>query len=185
MSENRRVQYSKNALKEALIELLEEKKISAITVTELCKRADVNRGTFYAYYETPYQLLDSIEEELFESVMGSLVKYAPEKDVRNLLLDVFSVIEDNRELCTIILADSKEHTILNRLLYSINENSMQSWMLEDNHESKKELDYMFSFMVEGTIGIVKRWLAAGSADSKEYIVDIVMKNLGIVNKSIR
>ena len=41
----------------ALLELLEEKELTYITVKELCKRAGVNRSTFYLHYETMGDLL--------------------------------------------------------------------------------------------------------------------------------
>ena len=47
--ESRRTQYTRRALRDALIELLADKPLARITVRELCERADVNRSTFYAH----------------------------------------------------------------------------------------------------------------------------------------
>ena len=52
MEENRRVRMTKRLLQDALLELLEEKSLEKITVTQVCSKADVNRSTFYAYYQT-------------------------------------------------------------------------------------------------------------------------------------
>ena len=43
---------------EALIELLNQKDIEYITVKEICKKAGVNRTTFYLHYETIDDLLN-------------------------------------------------------------------------------------------------------------------------------
>ena len=45
--------YFNTAIKmdKAFLALLEEKDFEYITVKELCKRADVNRSTFYLHYE--------------------------------------------------------------------------------------------------------------------------------------
>ena len=48
--EDRRVRRTKNNLRNSLFALLEEKSINQITVTELTTLADVNRSTFYLYY---------------------------------------------------------------------------------------------------------------------------------------
>lgn len=48
--ENRRVRYTKMVLRQSLLELLEEKPIEKITVSDLCSRADLNRTTFYLFY---------------------------------------------------------------------------------------------------------------------------------------
>ena len=42
---------------EALLMLLEKKEYEFITVTEICKKAGVNRSTFYLHYETIDDLL--------------------------------------------------------------------------------------------------------------------------------
>ena len=48
---DRRVKYTKKVIKDTFLSLLEEKDITNISVKELCEVADVNRGTFYRYYE--------------------------------------------------------------------------------------------------------------------------------------
>ena len=56
--ENRRAAYSKRVIKESFIELLDQKPLSKISVKEICEMADVNRCTFYSYFEDAlkYQL---------------------------------------------------------------------------------------------------------------------------------
>ena len=51
---DRRVKYTKKALKNSLIDSLKEKTIEKITVKELCEKADVNRGTFYSHYSDQF-----------------------------------------------------------------------------------------------------------------------------------
>ena len=49
-SESKYFNTAKN-MDKALISLLEEKSFEYITVSEICKRAEVNRSTFYLHYE--------------------------------------------------------------------------------------------------------------------------------------
>lgn len=65
---NRRAQYTRRQLKDALIRLLEHNSLAAITVTELCQEADVNRGTFYLHYASPAELFADIERDLVKEV---------------------------------------------------------------------------------------------------------------------
>ena len=44
--EDRRVRRTKHLIKQSLIELMYEKPFKDITVTDITKRADLNRGTF-------------------------------------------------------------------------------------------------------------------------------------------
>ena len=73
---DRRVRRTRAQLQKALLELLEEKDIRSITVQELARRADVNRGTFYAHYTDVYDLLDQMDE---------LKKMGPLSSVMNMI----------------------------------------------------------------------------------------------------
>lgn len=61
---NRRVQYTRTALREALIDLICEKPLASISVTDICARADINRSTFYLHYQGVHELLGEIENQL-------------------------------------------------------------------------------------------------------------------------
>lgn len=71
---DKRILHSKRFIKEALIELMKTKNAARISVLELCKKADINRNTFYAHYSTPVDVLAEIENELkkeYEEIMIS------------------------------------------------------------------------------------------------------------------
>ena len=53
IKDNRRSQYTRTALRRALLGLMLEKPVNRITVKELCAAADINRGTLYAHYASP------------------------------------------------------------------------------------------------------------------------------------
>lgn len=50
LTESRRTRYTRLAMQDALVELLQDQPLGSITVKALCERADVNRSTFYAHY---------------------------------------------------------------------------------------------------------------------------------------
>ena len=63
--EDLRVARTNRALKEAFEELVLEKDVDKITITELTKRAGVNRKTFYLHYET----IEALYDELISALM--------------------------------------------------------------------------------------------------------------------
>ena len=69
---DRRSQYSQKMLRKALLELMQTKKLSAITVTDICKLADLNRGTFYKYYDDVNDLFSHIEAAFIEELRSPL-----------------------------------------------------------------------------------------------------------------
>ena len=67
---DKRVQRSKTAIKGAFLTLLYKKPFSQITVSEIVKEADYNRGTFYANFETK----EHIRDELIQDILREMVK---------------------------------------------------------------------------------------------------------------
>ena len=65
---NRRRKESRERLEKVFVELLQSRDLSQISVSELCKRAGLNRTTFYANYTDIYGLADSIRDRLEESL---------------------------------------------------------------------------------------------------------------------
>ena len=65
---------------EALLQLLQKKDFEYITIKELCKKAGVNRSTFYLHYENMNDLLkESMEmlEKKFYSSFSSVMNEKP------------------------------------------------------------------------------------------------------------
>ena len=62
--EDRRIAKSRRALRGALVELMEERGYDALTVNDLCERADTSRGTFYNHFRDKDGLLAVLEDEV-------------------------------------------------------------------------------------------------------------------------
>ena len=54
---DRRVARTKKAIKNAFAELMAEKEFSEITVKNIAETADINRKTFYNYYNSVYDVV--------------------------------------------------------------------------------------------------------------------------------
>ena len=62
--EDKRITKTKRALKSALLELLTTQAFDVISITELCKIANVSRITFYTHYKDKFALLDDIFNDM-------------------------------------------------------------------------------------------------------------------------
>src|SRR5699024_2162369 len=72
MAEDRRVRKTQNAIKLAFIQLLNEKDLDKITISDITHKADINRGTFYFHYEDKYMLLNKMENDYIEELSNTL-----------------------------------------------------------------------------------------------------------------
>ena len=70
---------TKQHIREALIQLLLEEKFETISVSKLCQRAGINRGTFYLHYLDKYDLIETLKEEIsqLKNQLASLQKLLP------------------------------------------------------------------------------------------------------------
>ena len=64
--EDRRIIKTKRCLKAALIDMLAQEDFEHISITELCRRAEVSRITFYSHYNDKYALLDDVFEDMLQ-----------------------------------------------------------------------------------------------------------------------
>ena len=66
---------SRRMIREAYMELLKEKDLSKITVTDIIKRADLNRATFYAHYPDVRGVTEEIENEIIGKILEVLKEF--------------------------------------------------------------------------------------------------------------
>ena len=59
-----RVVRTKTAIRNAFVELIEEKGFDAITVKDITTKANINRGTFYAHYQDKFDLMTKCQEDI-------------------------------------------------------------------------------------------------------------------------
>ena len=65
---DRRRRYTLSVIREAFFSLLAEVGFAKMTVADICRRADINRGTFYLHYEDKFALLDALIDEALAAV---------------------------------------------------------------------------------------------------------------------
>ncbi|MGW5349032.1 TetR/AcrR family transcriptional regulator [Streptomyces sp. NPDC004031] len=70
--ENVRVRRTRKLLRDALIELIEERGFDRVTVGEICARAMVSRAAFYRSHRDKYQLVETIFDEAVEEMLGAM-----------------------------------------------------------------------------------------------------------------
>ena len=69
---NLRLRRTQKLLREALIELIEERGLEALTVGELTGRAMVSRAAFYRNYQDKYDLVEQIFEEAMSDLLNAV-----------------------------------------------------------------------------------------------------------------
>lgn len=181
-----RVRRTKRLLRQGLTELLREKSIKKITVRELSERIDINRGTFYLHYKDIYDLVDQIENELFEEFEGILESYCI-ADLKTRPHKVFSdmctFLYENREICAALLGDNGDINFILNLRKFLRQKCLCD-IAENYHlENLTEYNYIYSYFESGAVGILRYWLEhpedGKSAEDIAYLIEnIFMQGAG-------
>ena len=104
-----RIVKTRTNIKNSLIDLLAEKNVSKITVTELAEKAMINRKTFYRHYNTVQDVVDDINYDIINDVISHAKK--SDRDGNNLVNQLnfigISIVE-NKEQINKILKNSPE-----------------------------------------------------------------------------
>lgn len=95
-----RFQKTEKAIRSTFFALLQEEKLSDITVAEISRRALLGRGTFYLHYRDIYDLLHTVEQEYVEELGRILDEYIPfseEDQIIHMTDHIFDYIHKNKE----------------------------------------------------------------------------------------
>ncbi|MGL5348781.1 MAG: TetR/AcrR family transcriptional regulator [Peptostreptococcaceae bacterium] len=169
---NRRILYTKQIIKDSLIDLLQDKKIHQITVTDICKNANINRGTFYTHYKDAYDLLNSMENELFNQILLYIEDTPVENYKDVLLLKALELIKENKELCKILFCRQADSNIMDRIL-AVASKAEINVLIGNLGANNMFLDYFIKYNVGGVLAIVKTWLENDLKESPEEIVFLI------------
>lgn len=98
---DRRIQRTRQLLRDALITLILQKGYEDITVQEITDHANLGRATFYLHYRDKEELLMSSLTETFEELSQSM---ATEDQQRPLSLIAFRHAEQNQDLYRVMFS---------------------------------------------------------------------------------
>lgn len=155
-----RILKTREKLKKALLELMKDNAVETINVTTLCRKAGVNRNTFYAHYLDPIDLLKEIESELLESMWNTLSQVDTSTlDLRTFINSILYTINDNRELCYLILSPRGGRHFVNTIVTMLRDKAVASWRLKGMTE--EEADYTYHYCVGGALGVIESWAMGG------------------------
>lgn len=170
--ENRRVKYTKMVIRQSLLELLETRPIEKITVTDICTRSDINRGTFYVYYADPYDLLTHIEQELFEKIQLALKRFTRPKS-RFLIREMLAVIAEERDLCKSLFSEFGDKAFLKKILDQSHDQSIANWRASAPTIPPARLELIYAFFASGSLGVIEQWLQSGMNESPDEITELI------------
>ena len=168
MAEDKRVRRTKKLLRQALAELMQEKEFKNITVSDVVRCADINRGTFYTYYRDVFDLRERVENEMVDTLRGLLDGITASTENRTLLPvieQVVAYLHENNTLAYALLNDRGMGTFEEKLT-ALMEEYGRSLRVSFGEVD----DFTIWFAVSGCIGVIKKWLTANQPSDREAVL---------------
>lgn len=90
--EDMRTRRTKKSLKKAISYLIINESIESISVTDICKKADINRVTFYTHYQDKYALLHELLHDIIELIDRENQLYFQKNKTGDIIKDYTNMI---------------------------------------------------------------------------------------------
>ena len=172
---DRRVLYTKMFLRESLLELMKEKPIDKITPTELCRRAQINRNTFYTHYYTARDVLEEIETEFSTQIIDSLSsRFSAENiDIPQMLNEICRMIYEKQDFCKILLSENGDAAFLEGVITLGKNVIIEGWKKVGVTLPADQMEMFFAFIISGSIAMIRNWAANDMKNTPEEIAQMI------------
>ena len=159
---------TRNLIKKTFAELMNEKKeLSKITVTELVKRADITRSTFYTHYDDIYDVINDYQMETIELLVSDDKVLNSVQDIYDYFDEIFECLKKNDEIYKMLLVSNGSIIFLEELKKLAGEKIYH--VLKNIIKDNKYLELDVSFYMSGIISELIKYFRNQSDYSLEEI----------------
>lgn len=186
LTNDHRTRVTKMLIRNSFTTLLRQKPIQSISIKELCEQAGINRGTFYTHYTDIYDLRNQMEEEMLEDFNRALEPLGANGQLTQLQIttEIFRCLKDNSDLCAVTLGEFGDKAFAWKLINIGREKCVESYLKYFENASPKEIEYYYSFICSGCIGLLQKWLDDGMSipaeEAAKMVEDIMLKGIGFL-----
>lgn len=158
---------TKRHLKEAFVELINEKGFSHVSVTDIVQRAQYNRATFYLYYLDKPHLTEELRKEMFQQIKRtSTERYGRGADIATSAMDadsfeLISFVYDHRSFFNLYLLEDTIpgiHAELPQAIFEMLDERFTFTPLGDHDINSTQFKL---YMAHGTAGLILEWAKTG------------------------
>lgn len=174
-SEDRRVQRTKKAIRNAFAELLVEKEVGDITVREIAELADINRKTFYNYYAGVHEVVDELENEVvssFEAVLENVDWVQAIESPYTVFARVTAVISTDIDFYAHLFTMTGNSSLTNKLVRLIKE-KIRSALGDRVSADERAADTALVYTLNGMLSAYQSWFSADRQQTLEELTETI------------
>ena len=168
---DRRIVRTKHAIRTALADLLSQKDITAITISELAQAAAISRKTFYNYYNTIYDVLDEIEIEIvaeFKRAMQDTSQQDEPDNLARVFRKLTLAAQDSLELYGHLMRFDRTGELVSKAVTAIKQEIKVS-LLAHTGVSEEDANLMLDYVLWGLLTVYQVWYHSDHSRTFEQI----------------
>lgn len=165
---DRRSQKTKQSIQAALIKLLEEKSFPKISVTDICREADINRNTFYSYYKRQSDVCGEILKLYFNRFSAAVKSISP-SDIYAMTLAILDATKTGSDARKVISHCAEYHGISNAFDMKYRDAFIASQKEAGAKNSDEDLARIHDFIVRGYRGVLISYVKQDTNKDDEAI----------------
>ncbi len=165
-----RITRTKKMLEDALLDLMKNKPVEKITPTELCRKATVNRNTFYTHYSSVTELYNEIENRLINSVDESLNESGTTVEAITVIC---KMLKSNKMISDIIFSKHFSSKIMKRVFVMTDKFNMNKMNSENSKLSDNYKQMVSAYTIMGSAAALECWVKNGMQESPEEVAEFI------------
>ena len=174
MGTDARVRYTKKMIRDTFLALLREKSVKQITVTELCRLAEINRATFYKYYRDVYDLLEQMEADALEHLRETARRLQTDNAAEHFVRLLESAREHHVEYA-VIGSDHGDPHFSQKVSACLFEESRETIFRQLPNLPDEERQMVCRFLEGGGTGTLARWMETGMEQQPESVARLIFR----------
>ena len=152
--------FTKKAIRESFLKLLEEKPLKQISVRDIVEDCGINRNTFYYHYQDIPHLLESIVAEKAEE----LVTAHPDFDSMEACLGAIIDFTIENKALVMHIYKSVNRDVFEKHLWWVSESVMTRYvdgLIQGRKISDQDREMVIAYVKSVSFGLVLGWLEGG------------------------
>ena len=124
---DRRVAKTKAAIQSSFFELLKEKSIDKITIADICRKADIDRSTFYYHYEDYPTFLKKLDDQVVSDYLSCLSSYKYDTNTDEMMMLSTNYVKENPEAFRLLFRKDTDGSALHRIQEDLRTKALPIW----------------------------------------------------------
>ncbi|MBQ3612065.1 MAG: TetR/AcrR family transcriptional regulator [Firmicutes bacterium] len=163
-----RTVHTREDIMDAFCVLYKNNPIEKITVNQVIDLAGYNRSTFYRYFDSVYDILDCIEEDLLEKwkkyqdvILGNLSEFA------TIIADFY---RENDKYLSALLNSVNSPIYIEKFTHRLQYSLEKLFGLDEKTPEKR---YILAFYTAGAFSVITSWYKDGKQMEAERMAELI------------